>query len=531
MTKVRAAMTILAGVTMMMLSMGFASPSWAQSTVDVTPATMPRVGTVSDRFQSYNIEMVEVTGGRFWAPYDHGKNPVSSTGTHAGTPAGMDPAMYRYRPPVNLANARLHKLAVALGPAYVRVSGTWANKTYFDDADGPAPKTPPAGFEDVLTRQEWKGVVDFSNAVDAKIVTSFAISPGVRGADGVWTPVEAKKLVAATKADGGSIAAAEMFNEPNFASMGGAPKGYDAAAYGRDFKAFLAFAHQDAPEMQIVGPSAVGDVGMMDHMPASMHGLRAEDLLKAEGPGLDVFSYHFYGGVSQRCARMGNIPHSSPETALSNEWLSLTNRDEAYYAALRDKYAPGKPMWLTETGETACGGNPWASDFIDSFRYLNQLGTLAKRGVQVVMHNTLDASDYALIDEKTLLPRPNYWAALLWRRTMGTTVLDAGKSPSENLHIYAQCLRNEPGGVALLAINADRTASATLDVPVKSERYTLSGELMSNTVNLNGKELNVKANGDLPEIRGKSQKAGHVELAPATITFLAIKGANNAACR
>jgi hypothetical protein len=28
-----------------------------------------KLGTVSDRFQSYNIEMVEVTGGRFWKPY------------------------------------------------------------------------------------------------------------------------------------------------------------------------------------------------------------------------------------------------------------------------------------------------------------------------------------------------------------------------------------------------------------------------------------------------------------------------------
>ena len=30
---------------------------------------MPRVGTVDERFQSYNIEAVEVTGGRFWKPY------------------------------------------------------------------------------------------------------------------------------------------------------------------------------------------------------------------------------------------------------------------------------------------------------------------------------------------------------------------------------------------------------------------------------------------------------------------------------
>ncbi|GGA70786.1 hypothetical protein GCM10011507_22930 [Edaphobacter acidisoli] len=514
-----------------MAGLGAAPVLLAASPVQVSPATMPRVGTVDERFQSYNIEMVEVTGGRFWAPYKSGGAAAPAEQPKPGAPVGMDPSMYRYRPPVDLSNARLRKLAAALGPAYVRVSGTWANSTYFDDTGGPAPKTPPEGFGDILTGQQWKGVVDFSKAVDAEIVTSFAISPGVRDASGVWTPVEAKKLVAATKADGGSIAAAEMFNEPNFASLGGAPKGYDAEAYGRDFKAFLAYVREAAPEMKVAGPSAVGDIGMMDHMPASMHGLHAEDLLRAEEPGLDVFSYHFYGGVSQRCAMMAGIPHSTPETALSSEWLSLTVRDEKYYVALRDKYAPGKPMWLTETGETACGGNPWASDFIDSFRYLNQMGVLAKRGVQVIMHNTLDASDYALIDETTLAPRPNYWAALLWRRTMGTTVLDAGDSGAENLHLYAQCLRNVPGGVALLAINADRTASATLDVPAKSERYTLSGELMSDKVSLNGKELNVTASGDLPEIRGKAQKAGRVELAPATITFLAIKGANNAACR
>jgi len=32
-------------------------------------------------------------------------------------------------------NARLRKLAAALGPAYVRVSGTWANSVFFQDTD------------------------------------------------------------------------------------------------------------------------------------------------------------------------------------------------------------------------------------------------------------------------------------------------------------------------------------------------------------------------------------------------------------
>ena len=47
--------------------------------------------------------------------------------------------------------SRLRKLAAALAPAYMRVSGTWANTTYFHDADTAAPTTPPKGFDGVLT--------------------------------------------------------------------------------------------------------------------------------------------------------------------------------------------------------------------------------------------------------------------------------------------------------------------------------------------------------------------------------------------
>ena len=35
----------------------------------IDAASMRRIGTVDERFQSYNIEMVEVIGGRFWRPY------------------------------------------------------------------------------------------------------------------------------------------------------------------------------------------------------------------------------------------------------------------------------------------------------------------------------------------------------------------------------------------------------------------------------------------------------------------------------
>ena len=39
------------------------------SSISVMPATMARVGVVDDRYVSYNVEMLEVTGGKFWRPY------------------------------------------------------------------------------------------------------------------------------------------------------------------------------------------------------------------------------------------------------------------------------------------------------------------------------------------------------------------------------------------------------------------------------------------------------------------------------
>lgn len=253
------------GMSVLLAVLGAAACSRAHlggSSPSIIPANMPRIGTVDERFQSYNVEMVEVIGGRFWKPYGTqtvaALNLQPSDNPSGANPVGMNPDMFQQRPPIDLSNPRLRKLAAALGPVYVRVSGTWANTTFFLNSDATVQVAPPKGFSGVLTRKEWKGVVDFSRAVDAEIVTSFATSPGTRDAAGVWTPAQARQLFDYTQSIGGSIAAAEFMNEPTYAAMGGAPKGYDAAAYGRDIAVFRPFIKQAVPAMVFLGlaPSA-----------------------------------------------------------------------------------------------------------------------------------------------------------------------------------------------------------------------------------------------------------------------------------
>jgi hypothetical protein len=498
-------------------------------TVSVDPAKLPRVGAVDERFASYNIEMAEVTGGNFWKPYGQRSAAQERTPAEsASTPAGMDPNLYQYRPPIDLANPRLRKLAAALGPAYVRVSGTWANSVYFANSDNPEERA-PAGYSSVLTRKEWKGVIDFVDAVGGKLVISFATSTGTRNAQGVWTPQQASAWIEYTKSIGGQIAAAEFMNEPTYAAMGGAPKDYNAADYARDIAVFQPWLKENSSGTVFLGPGSVGEGPFAIAMAGMLH---TEDLIKATEAVFDVFSYHLYAAVSERCASMGATGQTTAGTALSDDWLSRPLKIDEYYAGLRDRFQPGKPLWITETADAACGGNPWAPTFLDSFRYLVEHASLARRGVKVIMHNTLAASDYGLLDQNTFEPRPNYWATILWQRLMGTTVLDSQVSVPANTYLYAQCLKGERGGITLLIINADRQHSLELNLPMPSERYTLTAaKLEDKTVELNGKPLRLTRTGDLPQLGGEPVKAGRISFAPTSITYLTVQKAGNANCQ
>jgi hypothetical protein len=120
--------------------------------LSVTPATMARVGTVDERFQSHNVEMIEVTGGRFWKPYGPNTSDAHSD-------------LYEYRTPIDLTNPRLRRLAAALAPAYMRVGGTWANATYFADSAS-APSGPPSGFNGILSQRAVDAALNRATTID-----------------------------------------------------------------------------------------------------------------------------------------------------------------------------------------------------------------------------------------------------------------------------------------------------------------------------------------------------------------------------
>jgi hypothetical protein len=314
-----------------------------------------------------------------------------------------------------------------------------------------------------------------------------------------------------TKQVGGEVTGAEMFNEPSHASHGNAPKGYNGDNYVKDFAAFKSFARQAAPNMKILGPGSTGEGGILE---AGLDIPVEKILSPSPQPKFDIFTYHYYGTVSKRC-----FGGQTEEKAMSSEWFAKTEKAFDFYKGIRDTYMPGTPIWLTETAETACGGNPLAATYYDSFRYLEQLGRLAKKGVQVVMHNTLARSEYALLDSDTHNPRPNYWSALLWNKFIGTQVYEAGALAS-GVDVFAHSLKGKINGRTLLILNPKETA-ALVQVPLEGKLYLITAdELFTKKIKLNGKELALTPDGNLPAIKGKIIKKGDLKLPAYSIAFI-----------
>lgn len=213
---------------------------------------------IDPRLVSYDVEMTEVTGGTFWSAYTDAQVdgteefPVISDWTNMGN-------LQQWYDPIDTTNPRLIKLAKELGSAWVRVSGTWANKTYYD-FDGHTNGQVPEGYQNLLTKEQWINLLNFVKAIDGKLLVSFANCPGNHKADEPWDSTQAKLLMDTSIEHGVPVDAIEFTNEPNMMAMSGLPQGYTAADHARDHDICVKFIRDNYPGVLIVGPCTVGDL-------------------------------------------------------------------------------------------------------------------------------------------------------------------------------------------------------------------------------------------------------------------------------
>ena len=498
--------------------------------INLSASPLQVIRTVNDKLMSYNVEFTEVTGGTFWKAY----TPEQIAGTEKFGVPGVTNFMEAYAglmqvyPPIDLYNEKLRKLAAEFGPVWVRVSGTWATKTYYDfEGTGVTPE----GYQNRLTKEQWKGVVDFVKAINAKLLISIANCDGLHKHDEPIDLSQAKKIFELTTECGGTIDATEFVNEPNMLDITGFPVGYTAEDYARDQDLYFKWVHENYPETLCVGPcntDGVMDNGEGDAVTGGgvelLSGRMAscDDLMNGTTEPMEVYSYHYYNGISERLEMVMPNAHWDSKKTLTDQYLAVAPNACKFNIPLRDKYVPGGEMWVTESGDAGGGGNTWASTFVDVFRTLNELGTFATLTDGVIFHNTLASSDYGFLKHGTFDPRPNYFAVLLWNRIMGTTVYNAGEEIREGAHVFAHSRRDGKDGIAYLIINNSETDATTVELPKTAEVYKLHADTLRATVmKLNGRELVLGENNELPDLSPVAME-GTLTLEPATIAFVVL---------
>lgn len=463
------------------------------------------VATVDPRFLSFAVDASQVVGGNWWDPDAEGRGAIGELEVD----------------PFDFTREALINLTAPLAPAFLRIGGSEADAVYYDFGDAPDPL--PEGYDHVFTQAQFDGLNAFAQALDLDVMFNLNAGPGPRDADRVWHADQAERLIEYAVAQGYDVPVWELGNEINgfllfhgFAISG--------EAYAADLAEARAVLDRHAPEAILTGPSAAYWPVVGELAPVTA------DILEADGgASIGVITWHFYPQQSVRCPVQSRA--AGPEVMLTPAALNEVAIWAAEVEAHRDAHAPGVPIWLGETGNAQCGGAPGVSDrFAGSFWWLDQLGTLARRGHAVVVRQTLSGSNYGLLGELDLFPSPDYWASVLWKRLMGETVLavEATDGP-DTLRTYAHCAPG--GGVTALAINIDTAPVEVHGAWGAPEVYLVEADgLDAREVRLNGVTLTAADDGTLPTL--PSAPGGRsVTLPGRSYAFLHWPSADAAACR
>jgi heparanase 1 len=473
---------------------------------------------IDDRFLSVAIDTSQILGGRWWS---RGARRVEIG-------RGDD-----HRTPFDLSRPRLRALAAALAPAYLRVGGTEADFVYYDmKGDGSPPA--PAPYELVLSRDRWDAVNDFARTAGYELLFTVNAGPGPRTPDGRWSPENLGGLLDYTRREGYRVPVWELGNEVSaYWFTHGISHAVSGRQYAEDLTVFARRVREAFPAAKIAGPATLYWPIIGDPAPFSSNFLR--DVLDAGSTSADIVTWHFYPQQSRRCPAATR--RASAARLLDPAALDEMTRWGDGVRRLANEHAPNAEVWLGETGNAQCGGEPGVSDrFVGSLWWMDELGLAASHGQRVVVRQTLAGSDYGLIDNETLAPNPDYWASLLWKRLMGRIVLDVKSTDDDPfVRTYAHCTPAGDGSISLLVINLhpDRTMQVRIDdlSTTAAQVYLVtSPSLTSSDAYLNDRRL--RYTGYLPTLEPRRDivAQGRLDLPAASYAFVVLPSAGATAC-
>ena len=220
--------------------------------------------------------------------------------------------------------------------------------------------------------------------------------------------------------------------------------------------------------------------------------------------------------------------------AITFHEYSLNPTEHPSLSDLKSIGAKEQELWVGEAGGTAGGGHPAVTDsYASGLWWLASLGEHALGGVSVFCRQDLVGGNYGLLNDvsaaaafassrrslsqkvaaqdfpwdlplntsadalRAVVPLPDFWTALMWKKLMGTKVLRATASVG-SVHVYVHCSQRTPGGVSAVVINkATGNASLTLGKELSGPRdeYVLSAVSHTTTAGIRDEQLSIPATG------------------------------------
>ncbi len=393
--------------------------------VTVTLPHVQPVAQTDERYLSFSIDISLLAGGFWWEGALDVKRGLGTLRV----------------PPIQLDLKKLDKLVQLLGPAYLRVGGSEADKIHYFNA--------PADEEDplILTRDQWDNLHGFIQRNDLRFMFTCKYGLFNRRHHGSWRGDELNNLLHYSSEQGYNIDVFELGNELNaywaFHGLLSQPR---AKRLAKDYDRFCVLVLSHFPNARLCGPGSafwprLGETirPISNITPGFLSSLKTR---------LDIVDWHYYPFQSERSplrTRAAHLRHLlNPKSFEDYRKFSLK------LAELRDRFQPQAELWTGETGSAQCGGQPELSDrWASSFWWADQLGMGARCGQKVMVRQSLIGGDYGMVARLTLKPRPDYWVSWLWGQLMGREVF-AIDSGSPSLRCYLHNARDGDGKILLL---------------------------------------------------------------------------------
>ncbi len=347
----------------------------------------------------------------------------------------------------------------------LRIGGNSADRTWW-----PVPGvSQPAGVTFDLTRQ-W---LDVTHALAAKLGAHLILGVNLEQDSPQVAAAEARALINGVGRQ--SVRALELGNEPDlypafpwYRSGGhavlGRPKGYDEAAFSRDFAGFTGA----LPDVPLAGPSLSGTMWTRD----------LGQFLAAE-PKLGLVTLHRY--PLQVCL----TPRTSDRYPTIARLLSPATSTE-----LADSFAPsvalararGLSLRVDELNTVSCGADPAVSkSFASALWALNTLFGLASVGVSGVNVHTFPGAGYELFKisrqagQWRAAVSPEYYGMLLFAQATppGSHLVSVHSTSVPGVNVWAT--RAADGTVRVVLTNeGSSTHELAVRIPGKFDDATLT---------------------------------------------------------